>query len=556
MYGQMHQKKSLMMKKFKLYLIENISSTLTSLSLPSVDFNLTQPKKKEFGDLSSNLPLLIGSKQKTKPLDIGKLISENLKKRKLKYIFDINVTNPGFINFKIAPIFFQKQLDLILTEDEDFGKGSIGFGKSANVEFVSANPTGPLTVGHGRNAVLGDTISKILEWQSFDVTREYYFNDAGRQMRILGESVEARYYEILGERFDFPKDGYQGKYILDIAKHLLKHQGKNLKKGDEIFQKSAEEIIFKKIKKSLIDLGIKFDRFTNEKSFYENGDIDELLKSLSDKKLIYKKDDATWFKSSSLGKEQDRVYIKSSGEPTYRVPDTAYHLNKIKRNYDLIVDIFGADHADTYPDVIIALKSLGYKTDHIKVLLYQFVTLIQNGKKIKMSTRQANFITLDQLIEELGSDVIRYFFVMRSMNSHLDFDLDIAKDQSEKNPVFYLQYAYARICNIIKQENKENLDKNKPYDPTLLEHENELIMLKHMVRFPEFIDIAYENLEPQYIANYLQQLASFFHKFYSHCKVITDDADLTAARIELIKAVKVILSNGFNILGISSPERM
>ena len=413
-----------------------------------------------------------------------------------------------------------------------------------------------MTVGHGRNAVLGDTISKILEWQSFDVTREYYFNDAGRQMRILGESVEARYYEILGKSFDFPKDGYQGKYILDIAKHILKHQGENLKKGDEIFQKSAEEIIFKEIKRSLIDLGIKFDQFTNEKSFYENGDIDELLKALSDKKLIYKKDDATWFKSSSLGKEQDRVYIKSSGEPTYRVPDTAYHLNKIRRNYDLIVDIFGADHADTYPDVIIALKSLGFKTDHIKVLLYQFVTLIQNGQKIKMSTRQANFITLDQLIEELGSDVVRYFFVMRSMNSHLDFDLDIAKDQSEKNPVFYLQYAYARICNIIKQANKEKLNRNKSNDLTLLEHENEVIMLKHMVRFPEIIDIAYENLEPQYIANYLQQLASFFHKFYSHCKVITDDADLTNARIQLIKAVKIILSNGFNILGISSPERM
>ena len=324
----------------------------------------------------------------------------------------------------------------------------------------------------------------------------------------------------------------------------------------EFFKKSAEEIIFKEIKKSLIDLGIKFDQFTNEKSFYENGDIDELLKALSDKKLIYKKDDATWFKSSSLGKEQDRVYIKSSGEPTYRVPDTAYHLNKIRRNYDLIVDIFGADHADTYPDVIIALKSLGFKTDHIKVLLYQFVTLIQNGQKIKMSTRQANFITLDQLIEELGSDVVRYFFVMRSMNSHLDFDLDIAKDQSEKNPVFYLQYAYARICNIIKQANKEKLNRNKSNDLTLLEHEDEVIMLKHMVRFPEIIDIAYENLEPQYIANYLQQLASFFHKFYSHCKVITDDADLTNARIQLIKAVKIILSNGFNILGISSPERM
>ena len=439
------------MKKLKLYLIENISSTLTTLSLPNVDFNLTQPKNKAFGDLSSNLPLLIGSKQKTKPLDIGRLILESLKEKKLKYIFDINITAPGFLNFKISPIFFQKQVDLILKEDENFGKGSIGFGKSANVEFVSANPTGPLTVGHGRNAVLGDTISKILEWQSFEVTREYYFNDAGRQMRVLGKSVEARYYEILGKSFDFPKDGYRGKYIFNLARHILEQNGNNIKYGDDIFQKSAEEVIFEGIKGSLIDLGIQFDQFTNEKSFYENGSIDELLKALSDKKLIYKKDGATWFKSSSLGKEKDRVYIKSSGEPTYRVPDTAYHLNKIKRNYDLIVDIFGADHADTYPDVIIALKSLGFKTDHIKVLLYQFVTLIQNGEKIKMSTRQANFITLDQLIEELGSDVVRYFFVMRSMNSHLDFDLDIAKDQSEKNPVFYLQYAYARICNIIKQ---------------------------------------------------------------------------------------------------------
>ena len=556
MYGRTRQKKNFMMKKLKIYLTENISSTLKSLSLPNVDFNLTQPKKKEFGDLSSNLPLLIGSKQKTNPLDIGRLISENLKEKKLKYIFDINVTAPGFLNFKIAPIFFQKQVDSILKKNEDFGKGSIGFGKSANVEFVSANPTGPLTVGHGRNAVLGDTISKILEWQSFNVTREYYFNDAGRQMRVLGKSVEARYYEILGKNFDFPKDGYRGSYILNIAEHILEQKGNKIKCGDDIFQKCAEEIIFKEIKSSLINLGIRFDKFTNEKSFYENGDIDELLKSLSEKNLIYKKDDAIWFKSSSLGKEQDRVYIKSSGEPTYRVPDTAYHLNKIKRNYDLIVDIFGADHADTYPDVIIALKSLGFKTDHIKVLLYQFVTLIQNGEKIKMSTRQANFITLDQLIEELGSDVVRYFFVMRSMNSHLDFDLDMAKDQSEKNPVFYLQYAYARICNIIKQAKKEKLNRNKFYNLTLLSHEDEIIMLKHMVRFPEVIDIAYENLEPQYIANYLQQLASFFHKFYSHCKVITNDADLTNTRIQLIKAVKIILSNGFNILGISSPERM
>ena len=544
------------MKKLKLYLIENISSTLKLLSLPNVDFTLSKPKNVEFGDLSSNLPLLIGSKQKSNPIEVGELIAKRLKKKNLKKITDINVTLPGFINFKISQTFFQKKIDLIIKENNDFGKGSIGLGKSANVEFVSANPTGPLTVGHGRNAVLGDSISKILEWQSFKVTREYYFNDAGRQMRLLGKSVEARYYEILGENFDFPEDGYQGKYIKDIAENILKHKGRNIERGDNIFQKNAEEFIFDDIKNSLLKLGIKFDQFTNEKTFYENGDIDKLLNTLADKNLIYKKDNATWFKSSVLGKEHDKVYIKSTGEPTYRVPDTAYHVNKIDRKYDLIVDVFGADHADTYPDVIIALEALGLKTNHIKVLLYQFVTLIQNGEKVKMSTRQANFITLDQLIKELGTDVVRYFFVMRSMNSHLDFDLDIAKDQSQKNPVFYLQYAYARISNIIKRADELGFNQNSPYDTALLNHKDEIHMLKHMARFPEIIDMAFENLEPQYIANYLQKLASYFHKFYSQCKVITDDKSLAYARIRLIKSVKIILNNGFSILGISSPEQM
>lgn len=544
------------MKEFKSYLIENISSTLSSLSFPILKFTLTQPKNKSFGDLSSNLPLLIGSLEKKEPLNIAKMISESLKTKNLKNIIDISVTPPGFLNFKISSVFFQQKVDSILEKNEKFGKGSVGLGKSANVEFVSANPTGPLTVGHGRNAVIGDIVARILEWQGYEVTREYYFNDAGRQMRILGNSVEARYYEILGKSFDFPKDGYRGDYITNIAKRILSRHGKNISRGDSIFQTKAEKVIFNEIKDSLNNLDIQFDLFTNEKSFYENGKIDNLLNALTKKKLIYKKNGATWFNSSSLGKEQDRVYIKSSGEPTYRVPDTAYHIDKIERGYDLIIDVFGADHADTYPDVIIAIKALGFRTDHIKVLLYQFVTLIQDGEKVKMSTRQANFITLDNLIKELGTDIIRYFFVMRSMNSHLDFDLDIAKDQSEKNPVFYLQYAYARICNIIKQAKNKDLSNIESYNLSLLIHENEITMLKHMAQFPEIIDTAYENLEPQYIANYLQQLASLFHKFYSHCKVISEDNDLTIARIRLIKAVKVILKNGFNILGVSSPDRM
>ncbi len=544
------------MKNLKINLIDNISFAIKSLSFPQVDFNLTQPKNVQFGDLSANAPLLIASQLKTNPLEIGKLIVEKLQDRQIDNISDINITPPGFINFRISDTFFQNQIGIIIESSYNYGKGSLGIGKIANVEFVSANPTGPLTVGHGRNAVIGDVISKILEWQGFKVTKEYYFNDAGRQMRILEESVKARYYKTLNKNYNFPKDGYQGEYIYDIAKSILQLKGDKLNPKNKFFKKYAEDTIFKNIKKSLMNLGIQFDQFTNEKTFYENGDIDNLLKKLSNKNLIYKKDNATWFKSSALGKEQDKVYIKSSGEPTYRVPDTAYHINKIKRKYDLIIDIFGSDHADAYPDVLLALEALDLKTDHIKILLYQFVTLIRNGKKVKMSTRQANFITLDELIEELGPDVVRYFFIMRSMNSHLDFDIDIATDQSDKNPVFYLQYAYARICNIIKRADELKLINRSTFNHKIIAHREEIQMLKHMVRFPEFIEISYENLEPQYITTYLQQLASFFHKFYSKCKVITDNKELTVSRINLIKSVKIILQNGFNILGIKAPEKM
>tara|TARA_Y100001970_G_scaffold294131_1_gene447338 strand:- start:2334 stop:3968 length:1635 start_codon:yes stop_codon:yes gene_type:complete len=544
------------MKNLKINLIDNISLAIKSLSFPQIDYNLTQPKNPQFGDLSTNAPLLIASQLKQNPIEIGELIVKKLQDRGIDNISNINITAPGFINFKISDTFFQKQIKIIIESSHSFGKGSLGIGKTANVEFVSANPTGPLTVGHGRNAVIGDVISKILAWQGFKVTKEYYFNDAGRQMRILEESVKARYYELIKKNYDFPKDGYQGDYIYDIAKNILQLKGDKLNPENKFFKKYAEDTIFKNIKESLMNLGIQFDQFTNEKTFYENGDIDNLLKKLSNKNLIYKKDNATWFKSSALGKEHDKVYIKSSGEPTYRVPDTAYHINKIKRKYDLIIDIFGSDHADAYPDVLIALEALDLKTDHIKILLYQFVTLIRNGKKVKMSTRQANFITLDELIEELGPDVVRYFFIMRSINSHLDFDIDIAADQSDKNPVFYLQYAYARICNIIKRADELRLINNNTFNYKIISHQEEIQMLKHMVRFPEFIEISYKNLEPQYITIYLQQLASFFHKFYSKCKVITDNKELTTSRINLIKSVKIILQNGFNILGIKAPEKM
>tara|TARA_B110000014_G_C20109526_1_gene584198 strand:+ start:272 stop:1906 length:1635 start_codon:yes stop_codon:yes gene_type:complete len=544
------------MNQLKLQLTKTISSALEDLSFPEQAYSLIPPKNLEFGDLSLNLPLILAKSLKRAPMDIANEIAEKILTKDPSNISDVTVTVPGFINFKISNSYVQSRIKDILEASETYGKNNRGKGKRANVEFVSANPTGPLTVGHGRNAVLGDAVSNILEWQGFEVTREYYFNDAGRQMRILGESVKARYYEILGEKYKFPEDGYQGDYIKDIAKDIFDMMDDNEEPNEINFKSFAENSIFEDIKKSLLKLGIHFKKFTNEKSFYENGDIEKILNQLREKDLLYEKENATWFKTTALGKDQDRVYIKNTGEPTYRVPDTAYHRDKVMRGFDLIIDVFGADHADTYPDVLLALESLGLKTDHIKVLLYQFVTLLRGGEKIKMSTRKANFVTMDELLDEVGSDVVRYFFIMRSMNTHLDFDLDLATDQSDNNPVFYLQYAHARICNIIKRGTDADIIFDNKYNAQKLSHPEELNLLKYMIRFPEFMDIAFETLEPQIIANYLQELSSRFHKFYSSCRVLTEDKDLSRARIALITATRTVLGNGLKVIGVSAPEKM
>ncbi len=544
------------MNKIEKIIHKKILNSLTELSFPIKEFSLTPSKNKKYGDLSTNVSLIIAKDLNKNPMSVSQDIINNLSKKLPVIINHTSITKPGFINFKIKDEYFQDQIKTILIENENYGKGNSGIGKTANVEFVSANPTGPLTIGHGRNAILGDTVANILEWQGYKITREYYFNDAGRQMRKLGQSVKARYDELLGNEFSFPEDGYQGEYIKNIAKDITLKKNKKDDLNLSDFTKYAEEYIFKGIKKSLKRLGIIFNTFTNEKTFYENGDIETLLKELKKKNLIYEKDNATWFRATKLGFKQDRVYIKSSGEPTYRVPDTAYHKNKIERNYDLIVDIFGADHADTYPDVLLALDALSYNTEHIKVLLYQFVTLIRKGEKVKMSTRKANFITLDSLVNEVGLDVVRYFFIMRSMNAHLDFDLDLATDQSEKNPVFYLQYAFARICNIIKRGEEFNITFDEDFKPHILSNDHELNLLKYLTRFPDYVNLSYKNFEPQNIATYLQELATRFHKFYSNCRVLSDDIVKSKSRIALIKAVKVVIKNGLTILGISAPEKM
>ena len=520
-------------------------------SLPQI----SKTKNQMYGDYSSSSPLSLAKETGQNPIEIAKKIQQELKFDK-DFIEDISITNPGFINFKLSKSFYQSIINEVLLNNK-FGSNKSNYGKTANVEFVSANPTGPLTIGHGRNGVIGDIISNILEWNGYNVTREYYFNNAGRQMRILGESVKARYLELVGKPVSFPSGGYKGDYIKDIALKILKEKGNKLSdKDDNIFKTTAETLMFNDIKKTLSDLKINFDKYSNEKDYYDNGSIDRMLDEFKQLGYIYDKDGATWFNFSKLGHEQDKVYIKKTGEPTYRVPDTAYHRDKIERGFDLIVDIFGADHKDAYPDVISALNALGYNTDHINVVIYQFVTLIRDRKKIKMSTRNADFITISELIDQLGSDVVRYFFIMRGVNSHLNFDLNLAEDQSDKNPVFYLQYAHARICSILHRAKDLNKKSLKDFDSNLLNKESELNLLKQISDFPTVINNACTKLEPQSISIYLNEIASDFHKFYNECKVISNDSEKTKSRLALISATKVVLKNGLSILGISAPEKM
>ncbi len=533
------------------------SQALDELGLPDDTFRIERCKSLELGDYSTNAPLATAKAAGKPPLELAEAIKSAIEPDE-SICTDITVSAPGFVNFSISPAYLQNQIPGILSAGDTYGRTDRGSGQRALVEFVSANPTGPLTVGHGRQAVLGDTVSSILKWHGYDVKREYYYNDAGRQMRLLGESVYTRYMEILGKEAELPEDGYEGEYIRDIAQEIFSDHNDSLKDDGEnlIFKEKAEETIFAHIRKTLGNVGIEMDSYVNEKTFYDDGSIDSVVADLREQGLAYDADGAVWFKTTKLGKDQDTVLIKSSGEPTYRLPDIAYHCQKVKRGFDLIVDIFGTDHQATYPDVLAGVEKLGNKIDHIRVLIHQFVTLKSAGEKVKMSTRKAEYVTLQELIESVGVDVVRYFFIMRGMQSHLNFDLELATKESEENPVYYLQYAHARICNIIKFGKEAGVISDHKLDLSLLVELSELRLIKEIIRFPEVAQSALEILEPQIIANYLQEVATSFHKFYTECRVITDDAELTTARLALVSATRVVLANGLTILGISRPERM
>ena len=517
------------------------------------DWSINVNNQEGFGDYSSNIALKLAKILKKAPIEIAKSIANH--PNTSENVFTLSSSEPGFVNFHISNDYYLEILKQIISESENFGKKK-KLNQSANVEFVSCNPTGPLTVGHGRQAILGDMVSNILTWNGYDVTREYYYNDAGKQMRVLAESCYAKYAQQIGKKAEMPENGYVGTYLDEIAEKIINKHGKDLESDNPIFRDFTEKEIFENIKNTLDSIGIKFDVFTKEGTFYENGAIEDVLKILKEKNLSYEKDGAVWFKTSNLNKEEDKVLVKSSGEPTYRLPDIAYHADKVDRGFDLIVDIFGADHIDTYPDVILGLKCLDKKTDHIKVVIHQFVTIKKGGEIVKMSTRKANFITLDELKDELSSDIIRYFFIMRGANSHLDFDLDLAKDESEKNPVYYLQYANARISNLLKRYDKE-IPLDSKIDYSQLKEKDEIALAKLLSEFPSKMEHVLHSLEPRKIATYLEEVAAAYHKFYGNHKVINpQNTGLSSARKKLCEATKIILTNGLSILGISAPERM
>ena len=531
---------------------------ITVLDFPKTDIVVQLPKNPEHGDFATNLALKLAGLTGNKPQEIAQAITQKLQEDYPSLVESASIAGPGFINISINKEQIVSQLRNVLEKKSDFGRNKAGTGKRVLVEFVSANPTGPLTVGHGRGAILGDVISNILEWNGYNVEREYYYNNAGRQMQKLGESVKSRYLELLGEDTEFPEDGYEGEYIIDIARKLEETDGEALKDSSDIspFQNAAEENIFQNIEATLNRIGLKFDNFFNENTLYESGAIDSVVKALREKGLVYEKEGATWFKATKAGRDQDRVIIKSSGEPTYRLPDIAYHRDKFERGFDFMVDILGADHMDAYPDVLAGIEQLGFNTNKVKVLIHQFVTLMEKGEPVKMSTRKAQYVTLDDLIDEVGQDVVRYFFLMRGMNTHLNFDLELAKNESDENPVYYLQYAHARLCNILKHAETQGYKLDENIDLTPLTLDSEINLIKLLLEFPNIIEKTKDNLEPQSIANYLQSLAGMFHKYYAKERVVTEETDKTAARLVLVKALQIVLSNGLSVLGIHAPEKM
>jgi len=533
---------------------------LPDFQLPSLEVEPTA--NAQHGDYAANAAMILASQVKQNPRKIAQIIQENISDPE-NIIEKTQIAGPGFINFFIRDDVWHGALKNIEDENEQYGRIDLGQAKKVQVEFVSANPTGPLHIGHARGAVVGDVIANLLTTAGYQISKEYYINDAGNQMNNLGKSVLLRYRELSGEKIDFPDTCYRGDYIKDIARDILSREGDQYLRGDEqktigYFTQLAGNSILEEIKTDLKDFGVIFDEYFSERELYKDNGVSNLLNELQKQGFIYSDGETLWFKTTAFGDEKDRVVIRQNGDPTYFAADIAYHQNKFSRGFEMVIDIWGADHHGYMPRMWAGIQALGYEKDSLKIILVQLVNLLRGGVPVAMSTRAGEFVTLREVLDEVGKDAARYNFLMRRSDSHLDFDLELAKKQSNENPVYYVQYAYARICSIIRmaQERGIAVPVYADIDPSRLGEPEEKTLMKILVRYPEMLYGAARSLEPHRLTFYLNELAGIFHSYYNKNKVISDDPGLTRARIFLVKIIKIVLQNALKILGVSAPEKM
>ncbi|MDD5610998.1 MAG: arginine--tRNA ligase [Candidatus Omnitrophica bacterium] len=537
-----------------------------ALKLPQ-ELGLDAPRLRKFGDLTSHIAFKLSKELKQNPNELAKELAAYLKARIDKgplktRIESVNVAGAGFINFLFTKHYFYEGLSEVLRQGATYGRQNIGRDKPVLIEFVSANPTGPLSIAHARQAAVGDTLNRILSFLGFKAKKEYYLNDEGHQIDVLANSIYLRVKELKGEKIEFPEDGYQGEYIYDIAKEILKEKPDAEKEKIEFFLNYGVKSILEGITRDLKDFGVEFDFWTSQKGIRKSGKIKKALEDLKRRGFIYESEGAVWFKSTSFGDDKDRVVIKSDGTYTYLAPDIAYHREKYRRGFKWLINLWGPDHHGYINRLRASASALGHEKESISIIIVQLATIFRDGKPVVMSTRRGQLITLREILDEVGKDAARFFFLMRKTDSHLDFDLTLAKQQTPQNPVFYVQYAYARINSILKKSETElglsgDIAKLiRRADLSLLKSEEELALSRTLLQFPLTLKFCYETIDPQGLSVYLQDLATDFHKFYDLHRVLGEDKALSLARLSLCMAVKVVLTNGLSIMGISAPSQM
>jgi len=542
--------------------IENLKTEWGLEAIPAIEVEI--PRSELLGDIATPVAMTLTRVLRKPPRKIAeeilpKIIEQNGPFEK------IEIAGAGFINFSFKRDYLYQGIKRLFEERHSSLSADIGKGRKIQIEFVSANPTGPLHIGHGRGAAVGNALSNLLKRAGFDVQREYYINDAGVQVRLLGQSVYARYQQMQGNNVPFPEDGYKGDYIESISEGIIKkvgdkYIGKTFEECGDFFTNYSYKTMLAQISNDLRDFGIVFDKWQSEKEFYEKSEVGYSINELKRLGYIYEKDGAIWFSSTRFGDDKDRVVVKKDGEYTYFASDIAYHKDKLDRGFDAIIDIWGADHHGYIPRVRSVLEAFGLPKEKFKVILIQMVTLLRHGKPVQMSKRAGEFITLREVIDEVGADTTKFIFLTRRPDSHLEFDLEIAKEQSAENPVFYVQYAFARIASILRQAMERvqgfKVSKVQEIDLSLLREDEEISIIKKLLQYPMVFEGAALSLEPHRITYYLQEVAKLFHPYYNKYRVISDDKTLTAARLCLCRAVQIVLEEGLNIIGVSAPERM